>query len=147
MRIMTERGYSIGEASERSGVKVTTIRFYENIGLISAPERTGGNRRLYGAAEVDRITFIRHARELGFEIEDIRGLLAMAEKPNASCQEADRIARHHLKGVNHRLRQLELMRKELHRMIEECEHGRVCDCRVIQTLADHGQCQHHRPES
>ena len=74
---MAERGFSIGEASERSGVKATTIRFYEDIGLISPPVRTSGNRRQYGEEEVDRLTFIRHARELGFEIDDIRGLLAM----------------------------------------------------------------------
>lgn len=141
---MAERGYSIGEASERSGVKVTTIRFYEEIGLISPPGRTSGNRRRYRAEDIDRIAFIRHARELGFEIEDIRGLLSMTEKPNASCQEADQIARHHLRAVDHRISQLNLLRKELHRMIDECEHGRVCDCRVIQTLADHAQCQHHR---
>ncbi|WP_206455718.1 MerR family transcriptional regulator [Aurantimonas marina] len=140
---MVERGYSIGEASERSGVKVTTIRFYESIGLISPPIRTDGNRRQFREEEVERITFIRHARELGFEIEDIRGLLDMAERPNASCQEADRIARHHLKGVDRRINQLNLLRRELQRMIDECGHGRVCDCRVIQTLADHSQCQHH----
>ncbi|MCK5931685.1 DNA-binding transcriptional regulator, MerR family [Fulvimarina manganoxydans] len=140
---MAERGFSIGEASKRSGVKVTTIRFYEEIGLISSPIRTSGNRRQYGEEEIDRLTFIRHARELGFEIEDIQGLLAMAERPNASCQEADRIARHHLKGVDHRINQLNLLRKELQRMIDECGHGRVCDCRVIQTLADHAHCQHH----
>ncbi|NDW07849.1 MerR family transcriptional regulator [Jiella pacifica] len=143
---MAERGFSIGEASERSGVKVTTIRFYENIGLISPPVRTSGNRRQYGEEEVDRLTFIRHARELGFEIDDIRGLLAMTERPNASCQEADRIARHHLKGVNHRISQLTLLGKELQRMIDECGHGRVCDCRVIQTLADHSHCQHHQSD-
>ena len=143
---MAERGFSIGEASERSGVKATTIRFYEDIGLISPPVRTSGNRRQYGEEEVDRLTFIRHARELGFEIDDIRGPLAMTERPNASCQEADRIARHHLKGVNHRISQLTLLGKELQRMIDECGHGRVCDCRVIQTLADPSHCQHHQSD-
>ncbi|WP_312869969.1 MerR family DNA-binding protein [Jiella pacifica] len=110
---------------------------------MSAPARTSGNRRQYGIHEIDRISFIRHARELGFEIEDIRGLLSMSEKSNASCQEADRIARHHLRAVDHRIMQLNLLRRELQRMVDECEHGRICDCRVIQTLADHNECQHH----
>lgn len=140
---MLERNFTIGEASEISGVKVTTIRFYEDIGLIALPTRTAGNRRQYEAPAVEKLAFIRHARELGFEIDDIRSLLGLAERPDASCEEADRIARHHLKAVNLRLGQLRLLQKELTRMIGECEQGRVCDCRVIQILSDHAQCRHH----
>ena len=86
----------IGELSKRTAVKVPTIRFYEQIGLLSAPPRTEGNQRRYGKAEVDRLNFIRHARELGFEVDDIRELLAMSTEPQASCHQADSIARNHL---------------------------------------------------
>ena len=133
---------AIGTLSKESGVKVPTIRFYEQIGLLPAPPRTESNRRTYGHEDVRRLRFIRHARELGFEVEDIRTLLAMTAEPQASCDRADSIARHHLTEIDRRIAQLTALRGELQRMVEECSGGRVCDCRVIEVLADHGQCQH-----
>jgi len=130
----------IGELSRRTAVKVPTIRFYEQIGLLPAPPRTEGNQRRYGQAELDRLNFIRHARELGFEVDDIRELLAMAAEPQASCHQADSIARSHLSEIDRRIASLQALRTELSRMIQECRHGRVCDCRIIEVLADHSQC-------
>ena len=130
----------IGELAKRTAVKVPTIRFYEQIGLLSAPPRTEGNQRRYGKAEVDRLNFIRHARELGFEVDDIRELLAMSEEPQASCHQADSIARNHLVEIERRIASLQALKLELGRMIEECGHGRICDCRIIEALADHGLC-------
>jgi DNA-binding transcriptional MerR regulator len=130
----------IGELARRTAVKVPTIRFYEQIGLLSAPPRTEGNQRRYGKAEVDRLNFIRHARELGFEVDDIRELLAMSAEPQASCHAADSIARNHLREIERRIASLEALKGELSRMIEECGHGRICDCRIIEALADHSLC-------
>ena len=84
---------SIGELSRRTGVKVPTIRYYESVALMPSPARSEGQQRRYGKTEVSRLIFIRHARELGFEIETIRELLAMSAQPDQSCAEADRIAR------------------------------------------------------
>lgn len=126
---------SIGQLSARTGVKVPTIRFYEEIGLMVAPPRTEGNQRRYDQAEVDRLNFIRNARQLGFEVEDIRGLLAMAAEPQASCHQADSIAMNHLRQIDQRIARLTALRAELSRMIEECGHGHICDCRVISVLA------------
>ena len=134
----------IGELSRRTGVKIPTIRFYEQIGLLAAPPRTSGNQRRYGKAEVDRLNFIRHARELGFEVEDIRELLAMSASPQSSCHEVDSIAINHLKEVECRIASLTALRSELTRMIEECDKGQICDCRIIEVLADHGQCVNTR---
>ena len=75
------QGMAIGALSKASGVKVPTIRFYEQIGLLPAPLRTDSNRRSYGNKDVQRLRFIRHARELGFEVNDIRALLAMTAEP------------------------------------------------------------------
>ncbi|MEJ6784472.1 MerR family transcriptional regulator [Aminobacter sp. Piv2-1] len=130
----------IGELARRTGVKVPTIRFYEQIGLIDAPPRTEGNQRRYGKTEVDRLNFIRHARELGFEVDHIRELLAMSQEPQASCHQADSIAKSHLREVDRRIEKLQALRVELARMVDECGHGRICDCRIIEVLADHGQC-------
>ncbi len=131
---------AIGELSARTNVKVPTIRYYEQIGLLAAPPRSGGGQRRYGALEVGRLNFIRHARELGFEIEDIRELLAMTAKPQASCHQADSIARNHLAVVERRIASLAALQFELSRMIDECGHGNICDCRIIEALADHSLC-------
>jgi DNA-binding transcriptional MerR regulator len=132
---------AIGQLSARTAVKVPTIRYYEQIGLLDAPPRTGGGQRRYGDREVSRLNFIRHARELGFEIEDIRELLAMSAVPQASCHQADSIAKNHLVEVDRRIASLKALRGELSRMIDECGHGRVCDCRIIEALADHSLCR------
>ena len=134
---------TIGEASRRSGVKVPTIRYYEGIGLLAAPGRSEGNQRAYEQSDIDRLTFIRHARELGFEIDAIRALLTLQDDPHQSCASADAIAKVRLVEVEQRIRSLTALKAELEMMVEGCGHGRVDQCRVIEVLADHGQCAHH----
>ncbi|MDQ0346520.1 MerR family transcriptional regulator [Ancylobacter vacuolatus] len=135
--------YTIGDAARQSGVKVPTIRYYEEIGLLPAPPRTEGGRRSYGATDLRRLAFIRHARELGFEIDAIRTLLQLQDEPDQSCAAADAIARDHLVTVERRIASLTALREELARMVEGCSHGHVASCRVIEILADHGECAHH----
>ena len=132
--------WPIRDVSQATGVTSRTLRHYEQIGLLSAPPRTEGNQRRYGKPEVERLNFIRHSRELGFEVEDIRELLDMAASPQASCHQADSIARNHLTEIDRRIASLTALRGELARMVEECGHGRICDCRIIEVLADHGEC-------
>src|SRR5690606_30895053 len=127
---------TIGQASTESGVKVPTIRYYEEIGLLPAPPRTDSNRRLYGAGELKRLAFIRHARELGFEIDAIRTLLSLQDNPDQSCEAADAIARGRLTEVRARITKLRALERELERMAESCAHGHVGECFVIETLAD-----------
>lgn len=138
------RDVSIGEAACASGVKVPTIRYYEEIGLLPAPPRSEGNRRLYGAGDLRRLAFIRHARSLGFEVEAIRALLALQDRPEQSCEAADAIARARLADVRQRIASLTALGKELERMVAGCAHGRVAECRVIEVLADHGECRFHQ---
>jgi DNA-binding transcriptional MerR regulator len=130
----------IGAAALRCGIKVPTIRYYEDIGLLPAPERTASNRRLYGPADLRRLAFIRHARELGFDIEQIRTLLTLQDEPQTSCAAADAVASVRLAEVDARLAGLTALKAELERMIEGCRHGRVAECRVIEVLADHRRC-------
>ena len=132
---------SIGEASRSCGVKIPTIRYYEQIGLLPAPPRTEGNRRTFDAGDLRRLAFIRHARELGFEIGAIRTLLTLQDNPNQPCATADAIARAHFSEVEQRIDSLNALKAELAAMIESCRHGKVADCRVIEVLADHSQCR------
>ena len=136
---------SIGEASRSCGVKVPTIRYYEQICLLPAPPRTESNRRTFDAGDLRRLAFIRHARELGFEIDAIRTLLTLQDDPHQPCATADAIARARLEEVEQRINSLNALKSELAVMIESCSHGKVADCRVIEVLADHSHCMrpHH----
>ncbi|KAB0265815.1 MerR family transcriptional regulator [Microvirga brassicacearum] len=131
---------SIGELSRRVHVKVPTIRYYEQIGLLPPPPRTEGRQRRYGPAELDRLGFIRHARDLGFEIEAIRELLGLSEQPDGPCEPADQIVTRHLAAVERRIAHLTALRTELRRMLKTCDHGQIRECRIIQVLGDHELC-------
>lgn len=136
------KSITIGDAARQSGVKVPTIRYYETIGLLPAPQRSAGNQRFYEPADLSRLAFIRHARELGFEVEAIRTLLRLQDDPQQTCASADAIAKARLLEVEQRIRSLQALKAELELMVEGCRHERVGECRVIEVLADHGQCTH-----
>ncbi len=133
------RDLAIGELANTTGCKVQTIRYYEQIGLMPPPPRTTGGQRRYADQHVRRLTFIRHARDLGFDIETIRQLLAMADQPDRPCGEVDLIARRHVAEINTKIEQLTGLRSEMQRMIRQCKRGRISECRIIGTLADHGR--------
>ena len=133
---------SIGEASKASGVKVPTIRYYEQIGLLPSPPRSDGNRRLYDGQDVQRLLFIRHARDLGFEVDAIRTLLDLQDNPDQSCVAADAIARARLTDFEHRIAKLLSLKAELQRMLECTAHCRIDQCRVIEILGNHDECVH-----
>lgn len=142
------RQTTIGALARATGGKVQTIRYYEAIGLLPPAERTQGNQRIYGAVHRDRLSFIRHARALGFPLGEIRELLALGARPEQSCDRADRIATTHLARVERKIAQLESLRTELKRMVGRCRRARkrgearVSECRVIEALADdsHAHC-------
>ncbi len=134
--------FAIGALAQAAGVKVPTIRYYESIGLLPSPERSDSNRRLYGEAAVRRLRFIRHARELGFEIEDIQQLLALSDDPKRPCREVDAIAQRHLADINSRIERLTALKTEVSRMIKQCAKGTVAQCRIIDVLAHHEHCLH-----
>ncbi len=128
--------FSIGELASRTGVKVPTIRYYEQIGLLPAPARSEGQQRRYGKEAAARLAFIRHSRELGFEVDAIRTMLSLQDDSDQPCAAADAIARQRLAEVDRRIASLSTLRRELARMIEQCACGKIRDCRVIESLGD-----------
>lgn len=133
--------FSIGELSKRTKVKVPTIRYYEEMGLLAEAERTGGNQRRYDKAGLERLSFIRHARDLGFSIEAILSLIELQEHPDRSCQAATEIATSQLTDVRAKIKRLRAFEKELVRMSKGCEGDGVAeDCYVLASLADHKLC-------
>lgn len=134
--------YAIGELSRLTGVKVPTIRYYEQAGLIAPLERSEGNQRRYGAREVERLNFIRHARDLGIRPDAIRELLELSAHPEEPCKRADAIAREHLTAVREKIARLRGLEAELARIASHCDGHAVEDCYVLRSLSDHGLCEH-----
>ena len=130
----------IGELSKATGTNVETIRYYERIDLLPAPDRTPVNYRSYGEPHRARLAFVRHSRELGFTIEEIRSLLDLSDHPERDCMEADHIATSHLVQVEAKIAQLEKLRDELTRIVGRCRGGVAADCRVIEALGNHAMC-------
>ncbi len=126
---------TIGKLAKAADVKVPTIRFYEQIGLLPVPDRTESDRRVFDDAAVRRLAFIRHARQLGFSIEAIRNLLDLSDNPERPCGEANTLALLQLRDVETKIAQLETLRGELLRMVAATCDGKAADCRVIEALA------------
>ncbi|MBR9650197.1 MerR family transcriptional regulator [Thalassovita aquimarina] len=134
--------YSIGQLSKRTGVKVPTIRYYEQTGLLAAADRTEGNQRRYDAEGLERLSFIRHARTLGFSIEEISALIELQNHPDRSCREANQIANEQLAAVRNKIKQLKALERELARITKGCSgEGETQDCYVLASLADHRLCK------
>jgi DNA-binding transcriptional MerR regulator len=125
----------IGRLAELSGVKVPTIRFYEQNGLVPSPRRSEGGQRRYDESAVHRLHFIRHGRDLGFSVEEIRQLLILSEHPAMSCDAAEEIAHHHLRQIDGKIARLRRIRSELKRMIEACGGRCVADCRILESIS------------
>ena len=128
--------FGIGRLAELTGVKVPTIRFYEQIGLLPAPLRTGGGQRRYDFGVIARLTFIRHARDLGFDVDEVRELLRLADRPDASCKSVDAIARHQVGRIDAKIKRLRAMRRELIAFIQSCRGPHIRDCRILEALAE-----------
>ena len=126
---------SIGEMARATGTKVETIRYYERIGLLPTPARTGGNYRAYSALQRDRLSFIRRSRDLGFSLEEIRDLLRLSDERNRSCAEVDKIALGHLQAVERKIADLQRLAVELRHLSAQCRGGTIAECRIIEALS------------
>lgn len=136
------RDYAIGELSALAGVKVPTIRYYEEIGLLAAPPRTEGNQRRYGGEALNRLRFIAHARAMGFPMASLKAMLRIAGHPEDPCDDIDELVRGRLVEVDERIARLTNLRAELAGMLQCHAHGKVAECRVIEVLSDHDNCAH-----
>jgi MerR family mercuric resistance operon transcriptional regulator len=125
---------TIGEASERSGVKVETIRYYERIGIMPRPQRGANGRRMYDEKAQARLAFIRRARDLGFSLDDVRALLTLADQ-KAPCREAHALTTRHLDAVRAKIRALRRLDKTLTETASRCARA-PAPCPIIEALAE-----------
>ena len=131
---MSAASLSIGELATATGTKTETVRYYERIGLLSTPGRTSGNYRAYGRSHLDRLSFIRRSRDLGFSLEQVRTLLRLSDDRAQSCAEVDRIAKRQLSEVERKIADLTALGGELRHLIGQCRRGTIAECRIIEAL-------------
>lgn len=104
---------TVGQLASRAGVRTDTVRYYERIGLLPVPRRTGGDHRRYGEADVDRLLFVRGAQRLGLRLAEIRGLLAVRDSGVCACEPAAGLLRSHVAEIGTEMARLAELRDEL----------------------------------
>lgn len=127
-------GLAIGRLSGLTGVNIETIRYYEKIKMLPAPPRSANGRRVYGAAQLRTLAFIRRGRELGFSLDEIRALLGLAAPGKASCADVRAIAAHHLEDIRAKMADLAKLERLLAKTVARCSGKRVPDCPVLDIL-------------
>jgi DNA-binding transcriptional MerR regulator len=126
---------TIGQLGQATNTKVETIRYYEKIGLLPAPRRTAGNYRSYAAEHLQRLGFIRRARELDFAIDEVRELLELAAHGERPCEQVDQLVANHLEVTERKIQALMRLRRELRQTLASCKGGRIAECRIVQALS------------
>ncbi|MBB3588432.1 helix-turn-helix domain-containing protein [Sphingomonas sp. BK481] len=124
----------IGEIAKLTGLKVETVRYYEGEGLIGAPRRNGGNYRLYDRSHLERLTFIKRSRDLGFTLDQVRDLLRLADDPRGSCDAVDEMAVVHIEEIDRKLADLHALRDEVATW-GRCDATTIAECRLIDALS------------
>lgn len=130
---------TIGKLAKAAGVSTPTIRYYEEIGLLPAADRSQSGQRVYGAEDLERLTFIRRCRDFGFGIEQVRLLAGLSISADKDCREVGDIARGHLGEVQAKLTELKALERSLQRFVDHCDAmccgGPGRDCVVFQEFA------------
>jgi MerR family copper efflux transcriptional regulator len=134
----TEAALTIGALADRSGCSVPTIRYYEEIGLIPPARRRDSGHRVYDASAVDLLTFVRHCRDFGFPIEQVREMVLLAASEQRDCSETLDIAQAHLKTVRAKLAELRALERSLARFAKSCSEmcagGPAARCTILRDL-------------
>ena len=138
--ITNSRGVAmtIGTLSKRTGVNIETIRFYERAGVLPRPARTAGGHRVYRPDHQKRLIFVRRSRELGFSLDDVRGLLGLVDGGRYTCAEVRTIALDHLTDIRRKLADLRRLERTLSDVAGRCRGGRAPECPLIDALFDTG---------
>jgi MerR family transcriptional regulator, mercuric resistance operon regulatory protein len=129
-------GLSIGALSKKSGVNIETIRYYEKVGVMPAPARSAGGYRIYGSGHLNRLRFVRRSRELGFSLDEIRGLLRLVDGHAYTCAEVRALALDHLAEVRRKITDLRRIARVMADMAAQCTGDRIPECPIIDALFD-----------
>ena len=124
----------IGELARATGTKAETIRYYEREGILPAADRTDSNYRDYSTEHLQMLTFVRRARGLGFNMAQVRELLALSDHDEKPCQDVDQLVRQQLDDVERRIAGLTSLRDELSQMLRSCDADKIGECRIVESL-------------
>jgi MerR family copper efflux transcriptional regulator len=127
---------NIGQAAAASGVSAKMIRHYEEVGLLPAASRTESGYRQYGESDVQTLRFVRHSRDLGFSIEQIRELLGLWQNRKRPSRQVRALAQAHIEELDEKLRELQAMKATLEHLVHCCHGDERPECPIIETLAD-----------
>jgi DNA-binding transcriptional MerR regulator len=137
---MASSTLAIGALSAQTGCNVPTIRYYEQIGLLPAPQRAANGHRYYRDTDLKRLTFIKRCRDFGFPIEQVRVLANLFEDGDRSCADVRDTAQEHLDAVRAKLEELRQLEASLATFVEGCDAacrgGPTRDCVIIEDLSD-----------
>jgi MerR family transcriptional regulator, copper efflux regulator len=125
---------NVNQAAKLTGLPSKTLRYYEEVGLVS-PARAANGYRVYNERDVQKLAFIANARSLGFSLEECRRLLSLYEDPTRTSGQVKSIAQGQLKIMDVKLRELLAMRRELRRLISSCNGDDRPDCPIVEGLA------------
>ncbi|RQP21979.1 Cd(II)/Pb(II)-responsive transcriptional regulator [Piscinibacter terrae] len=126
----------IGELSRETGTAIETIRFYEREALLPAPQRTGGNFRVYEKGHAERLAFIRHCRSLDMTLDEVRVLLDYKDAPERSCGEVNELLDAHIGHVAARIKELRTLEKHLKALRQQCGDARSgVDCGILDGIS------------
>ena len=125
---------SSGALARQAGVNVETIRYYEKIGLMPEPIRADNGYRVYGETGLKRLSFIRRCRELGFSLDEVRGLLGLVDGGDYTCAEVRDLSVVRLGDVRQKIRDLRKMERTLKEMVSQCDGGLVPECPIVDRL-------------
>jgi len=132
------KAMNIGALARQTGVPAKTIRYYEDIGLLPAPARSSKGYRNYDARALHTLHFVKHAREFGFSIEDVRELLALWANPRRTSAKVKAVAQKHVEEIERKLDALASMRRTLMKLMQCCHGDHRPDCPILDNLARGG---------
>jgi MerR family mercuric resistance operon transcriptional regulator len=124
-----------GEVAEATGCNIETVRFYENIGLLKPPKRTESGHRLYDDDDVGRLAFILRARELGFTIEELRGLLDLVDG-GYTCGQVKDLTVRHIDVIRRKIADLRKLERTMNRIVAQCAGGGKPECPIVEALSE-----------
>lgn len=122
------------QVSKQLGVDIETIRFYENVGLISKPQRLDNGYRSYSKENIIELKFIQHCRSLGVSIDEVHSLKAL-QNQSSDCAQAKEIVEKNLKLVSKKIKELTNLKKQLKTLSDSCFGSSAAkDCEIVKSL-------------
>ncbi|MFN3894464.1 MAG: MerR family transcriptional regulator [Acinetobacter sp.] len=124
----------IGQAAKRSGISAKMIRYYEDIGLLPAPKRSDAGYRVYTDAYIKTLSFIQHARELGFSSEQMKELLGLWLNSSRQSSEVKQLAQKHIQFLQQKIANMQHMLVILQQSVEQCADNEQSDCQILKQI-------------